>query len=71
MKNPFGWVEIYVSDMARAKSFYEAVFQITLENMTMPDGMDDGMQMLAFPSNYEGFGCSGALVKMEGVNPGG
>ena len=56
--------------MARAQAFYETVLQIKLENMTMPSGMDDGMQMFAFPSNMEGFGCSGALVKMEGVNPG-
>ena len=53
MKNPFAWIEIYVSDMARAKSFYETVFQCKLENMAMPEGSPDGMQMLAFPSNYE------------------
>lgn len=70
MNNPFGRVEIYVSDMDRAQAFYESVLQVKLENMSMPEGMDDGMQMLAFPSNYEGFGCSGALVKMNGVNPG-
>jgi uncharacterized protein len=53
MYNPFGRIEIYVSDMTRAQSFYESVFQVKLENMAMPDGMDDGMQMLAFPSDME------------------
>lgn len=69
MNNPFGRIEIYVSDMNRAKAFYEAVFQVSLENMAMPEGMDDGMQMLAFPSDMQ-WQWSGALVKMEGVNPG-
>ena len=30
--NPVGWFEIYVQDMPRAKAFYEAVFQGTLED---------------------------------------
>jgi len=29
--NPVAWFEIYVQDMPRAKAFYEAVFQGTLE----------------------------------------
>jgi predicted enzyme related to lactoylglutathione lyase len=37
--------------------------------MTMPDGMDDGMQMLSFPSDMQ-WQWWGALVKMESVNPG-
>lgn len=69
MYNPFGRIEIYVSDMTRAQLFYESVFQVKLENMAMPDSMDDGMLMLAFPSDME-WQWSGALVKMEGVNPG-
>ena len=39
--NVVGWFEIYVQDMPRAKAFYEAVFQIKLENAppnsTFPD----------------------------------
>ena len=31
--NPVGWFEIYVQDMPRAKAFYEAVFQGTLESL--------------------------------------
>ena len=30
--NVVGWFEIYVQDMPRAKAFYEAVFQVKLEN---------------------------------------
>jgi predicted enzyme related to lactoylglutathione lyase len=29
--NPVGWFEIYVQDMARAKTFYETVFGSKLE----------------------------------------
>lgn len=31
--NPVGWFEIYVQDMARAKQFYESVFQVKLDNL--------------------------------------
>ena len=30
LKNPIGWFEIHVEDMARASAFYETVFQQTL-----------------------------------------
>lgn len=53
MNNPFAWLEIYVADMQRAKAFYETVLQTKLETMAMPEGMDDGMQMLAFPSDMQ------------------
>ncbi|MDY0095883.1 MAG: VOC family protein, partial [Candidatus Vecturithrix sp.] len=35
--NPVAWFEIYVQDMPRAKAFYEAVFQSTLEELKNPD----------------------------------
>ena len=31
--NPFTWVEIYVQDLERAKTFYEAVFDFKLEKL--------------------------------------
>jgi predicted enzyme related to lactoylglutathione lyase len=37
--NPVGWFEIYIDNIARAKSFYEALFQLTLE--TLGDPTDD------------------------------
>ncbi len=33
MKNPAHWFTLYVRDLARAKAFYEAVFQIRLEDL--------------------------------------
>ena len=66
MNNPVGWFEIYVDDIARARTFYETVFQIQL----MPlEGA--GPQMLAFPGSTESYGCGGALVHMDGFKAGG
>lgn len=64
--NPVGWFEIYVADMARARRFYEAVFGGTLQHL--PAG---GLEMYAFPMDDSTPGCSGALVKIAGVDPGG
>jgi hypothetical protein len=66
--NPVGWFEIYVNDLNRAKSFYEAV--LGLELVKLPGAGDD---MLAFPMNQGAGGAAGALVKMDGAptGPGG
>ncbi|MDD2914338.1 MAG: VOC family protein [Gallionella sp.] len=64
--NPVNWFEIYVQDMARAKRFYESVFQLKLENINSPD-----IEMWGFPMNMNGFGASGSLVKIDGVPSGG
>lgn len=64
--NPIVWCEIHVEDMNRAKSFYESVFQVKLENLESP-----GMEMWTFPMTMDKVGASGALVKMEGVKSGG
>src|SRR5690554_1790068 len=45
-QNPVGWFEIYVSDMARARAFYETVLSIELENMSM-----EGVEMWGFPGD--------------------
>jgi len=42
--NPVVWFEIYVQDTARAKAFYESVFQTTLEMMS-----EGEMEMWGFP----------------------
>ena len=70
--NPVGWFEIYVQDMPRAKAFYEAVFQGTLEELKNPDpkGFPD-MEMWAFPMTMERTGAAGALVKRPGCPSGG
>jgi uncharacterized protein len=68
-KNPFTWLEIYVADMNRAQRFYETVLQIELAPLPMPEGMHN-MQMLSFPFVENQPNMSGALVKMEGMQPG-
>ena len=66
--NPVVWFEIYVQDIARAKAFYESVFQVKLEQM-MPES---DLEMWGFPRNEESqMGINGSLVKMKGVPSGG
>lgn len=66
--NAVGWFEIYVQDMSRARSFYEAVFQVTLQELPSPV---PEIAMVAFPMQPEAPGAPGALVHVEGVTPGG
>ncbi|HEY6897644.1 MAG TPA: VOC family protein [Rhodocyclaceae bacterium] len=66
--NPVGWFEIYVQDMARAKAFYEAVFETTLQQLNPPGG---GFEMWAFPMEQTQYGAGGALVQMPGFPSGG
>jgi predicted enzyme related to lactoylglutathione lyase len=65
-KNPVGWFEIYVQDMARARIFYEAVLEVKLEKLGAPD-----LEMWAFPMERETSGATGALVRVEGFPAGG
>lgn len=65
-RNPVGWFEIYVDDMARAQAFYEKVFEVKLQALNSPV-----IKMLAFPMQGDLPGCTGALVKMEGGRPSG
>lgn len=69
--NPVVWFEIYVHDMARARRFYEAVFQRTLEPLPAPDGDASGSEMVSFPTDMGLPGTGGMLVRMDGVSPGG
>jgi len=66
--NPIAWFELYVQDMARARAFYEAVFQVALQQLSAPL---DELEMWAFPSDMARYGSSGALVNMTGVPSGG
>ncbi len=65
--NPVGWFEIYVSDMDRAKAFYQNTFRTTLTRLESPD-----LEMWAFPMEMEKerYGSAGALARMEGKDPG-
>jgi len=68
--NVVGWFEIYVTEMDRARSFYETVLEQKLEHMPTPP--DSTMQMMNFPMDetMSKYGAPGALVQMEGVSPG-
>ncbi len=69
MKNPFTWVEIYVSNMARAQKFYESVLQISMTPMQAPGEFGD-LEMVSFPWQENGDNISGALCKMSDMQPG-
>lgn len=68
MNNPIGWFEIYVDDMERAIKFYQEIFGVTLDRLNDPTGSNT--EMWAFPSNFESYGATGALVKMDGFPAG-
>lgn len=44
--NSLNWFEIPALDIARAKKFYETIFEIKMQEMEMPD-----MQYAMFPFN--------------------
>jgi len=67
MGNPVGWFEIYVGDMARAKTFYEALLGVKLERLNTPV---PELEMWAFAADMTSYGCGGALVKMDGFPAG-
>ncbi|SHH30819.1 VOC family protein [Ferrimonas marina] len=69
MHNPVGWFEIYVSDLDRAKAFYQAVFDVTLNELNPAGG--DGPEMWSFPWEDNAPGAPGAICRMDGVAPGG
>ena len=64
--HPVTWFEIAVTDLERAKGFYEAVFALTLTNMPTPEGED----YWTFPMDDSRVGAGGALTTMEGMKPG-
>lgn len=65
-RNPVGWFEIYVQDMARAKRFYETVLGLRLDRLEV-----DALEMWAFPMTMDAGGASGSLVQAEGMPSGG
>ena len=56
--NVLNWFEISVTDLARAKKFYEEVFAVKLDEMEMM-----GMKMASFPYDPTGGKLSGGLVE--------
>jgi len=61
MNNPVGWFEIYVEDMARARAFYQSVFDVQLSRL---DGTEP--EVWTFPMQRDSYGATGALVRMPG-----
>ena len=62
--NIINWFEISVSDMARAKKFYETVFAVQLHEMEMM-----GFKMAMFPSENMSGKVSGSLVQGPHYTP--
>lgn len=60
--NMIGWFEIPVSDMKRAKSFYENVFDTKLQ---VEQFGDTKMGWFPFPENPDAKGAGGSLVQNE------
>ncbi|MGZ3823012.1 MAG: VOC family protein [Mucilaginibacter sp.] len=56
--NIINWFEISVSDIARAKKFYETIFSVVLQDMEMM-----GMKMSFFPAENMNGKVSGGLVQ--------
>jgi predicted enzyme related to lactoylglutathione lyase len=64
-RNPVNWFEIPVTDLARAKKFYEAVLDLSLTLSEMGP-----MKMAQFPmEDKDSPGASGMLAKSEGYVP--
>lgn len=68
LNNPVGWFELYVSDMARARAFYKAVFERELAELPTPPGSK--LQMYAFEQDAYVKGAAGALVLSPDMKPG-
>lgn len=68
--NPVRWFEIYVQDMARARAFYESVFELSITKLDNPGKPE--LDYWTFPqANMEKMGSTGALVRMPGGPAGG
>jgi predicted enzyme related to lactoylglutathione lyase len=62
--NSLNWFEIPVTDMHRAKHFYQVLFSIHMDEMEMM-----GMKMAMFPGTPDSGKASGALVQSEYHKP--
>ena len=62
--NALNWFEISVTDIARAKKFYEAVFAVEMVDMEMM-----GMKMAMFPGDPMSGKVGGAIVESEYHKP--
>ena len=63
--NPINWFEIPVTDIARAKAFYESI----LDTELAPPMDKFGAQMCFFPMEMDKSGATGALMQSEVTKP--
>jgi len=56
--NAINWFEIPAADISRAKSFYESIFEIKMEQMEMP-----GMKYAMFPFDPTAAKIAGGLAQ--------
>jgi len=63
--NSLNWFEIPVTDITRAKKFYETVFSLAL--MDMPEMM--GMKMTGFPADMGSGKVNGCLAQSDMHKP--
>jgi predicted enzyme related to lactoylglutathione lyase len=63
--NALNWFEIPAADIARAKKFYETIFDVEMASQNMM-----GMEMSMFPYDGQSGKISGALVKSDMHKPG-
>ena len=63
--NSLNWFEIPALDVARAQKFYEAIFDIKMEQMQEMMGM----KMTGFPADMGNGKASGALVQSDMHKP--
>lgn len=64
MTHSINWFEIPVTDFARAKNFYEALYGAEIMEMPFPDGKY-GM----LPSDMQNGGIGGGIVQGDGFVP--
>jgi predicted enzyme related to lactoylglutathione lyase len=64
VKNAFGWVEIPVTDLERAKTFYGKTFGYEFQTQDMNE-----YKMAMFPMVPDGNGAGGALIKGPTYEP--
>jgi hypothetical protein len=62
--NPVGWFDIYVTNIERAKNFYEQVFNVKLIDLPVEWG-----KQAVFPFFSENPNISGALVEKKDIKP--
>jgi predicted enzyme related to lactoylglutathione lyase len=62
--NSLNWFEIPTTDIARARKFYETIFNIKMEEMPMPQ-----LKMVSFPADMGSGKANGALVQHEMYSP--